>query len=54
MEAIKTLKNILYGAIRLVTGVNQIDSLQGHQVATARAVFDGLVDWRERFSDESD
>lgn len=53
-RSFSTQQDFIYGAIRLVTGVNQIDSLQGHQVATARAVFDGLVDWRERFSDESD
>lgn len=53
-RSFSTQQNFIYGAIRLVTGVNQIDSLQGHQVATARAVFDELADWRERFSDESD
>ena len=49
-----TQQNFIYGAIRFVTGVNQIDSLQGHQVAVAHEVFDTLTAWRERFSDESD
>lgn len=53
-RSFSTQQGFIYGAIRLVTGVSQIDSLQGYQVATARAVFDELADWRERFSDESD
>ena len=53
-RSFSTQQGFIYGAIRLVTGVNQIDSLQGHQVAIARAVFDELADWRERFSNESD
>lgn len=49
-----TQQNFIYGAIRLVTGINQIDNLQGHQVSVARQVFVTLKNWRMAFSDEDD
>lgn len=52
-RSFSTQQSFIYGAIRFVTGVSQIDSLQGHQVAVAHEVFDTLTAWRERFSDES-
>lgn len=51
-RSFSTQQNFIYGAIRFVTGISQIDQLKGSQVDLARMVFHELVEKRENFSNE--
>ena len=51
-RSFSTQQNFIYGAIRFVTGISQIDQLKGSQVDLARMVFHELAEKRENFSNE--
>lgn len=48
-----TQQNFIYGAIKLVTGINQINQISGEQVGIARCVFNDLASKRRTFSREN-
>lgn len=52
-RSFSTQQNFIYGAIRFVTGANQIDSLHGDQVWLARLVFNDLAEKRFDYSREA-
>lgn len=51
-RSFSTQQNFIYGAIRFVTGISQIDQLKGSQVDLARMVFHELAEKRDNFSSE--
>lgn len=51
-RSFSTQQNFIYGAIRFVTGISQIDQLSGNQVDLARMVFHELAEKRDNFSSE--
>lgn len=51
-RSFSTQQNFIYGAIRFVTGISQIDQLKGNQVDLARMVFHELAEKRDNFSSE--
>lgn len=51
-RSFSTQQNFIYGAIRFVTGISQIDQLSGSQVDLARMVFHELAEKRDNFSSE--
>ncbi|MCH3922351.1 hypothetical protein [Limosilactobacillus sp.] len=51
-RSFSTQQNFIYGAIRFVTGINQIDQLSGSQVDLARLIFHELAEKRFDYSQE--
>ena len=51
-RSFSTQQNFIYGAIRFVTGISQIDQLKGSQVDLARMVFHELAEKRDNFPSE--
>lgn len=47
-----TQQNFIYGAIKFVTGINQIDRLKGKQVLLASNLFNELTSLRDLYSKE--